>query len=163
MNLSTYECSHITWINQLSSNQTSIFLPQVTFDRKFVTCDIWPIIKWGFPCGINNPSLIEIYQSMWKVQPNVNLFPFSQKIASDYSGKSDPNVWYTISLPFVMDFNGEMSKCEAINCASFENLYFFPQRMRIYRFRVYCFCPETIWSSIQCACDSEESAKFAGV
>ena len=30
--------------------------------------------KWGFPCCIHNPTLVEIHQSMWKVEPNVNLF-----------------------------------------------------------------------------------------
>ena len=30
--------------------------------------------KWGFPCCIYDPTLVEIHQSMWKVEPNVSLF-----------------------------------------------------------------------------------------
>ena len=43
--------------------------------------DLWPwymtfdlINKWGFPCCIYDPTLVEIHQSMWKIQPNVNHF-----------------------------------------------------------------------------------------
>ena len=43
--------------------------------------DLWPwyvtfdlINKWGFPCCIYDPTLVEIHQSMWKLAPNVNLF-----------------------------------------------------------------------------------------
>ena len=32
------------------------------------------INKWGFPCCIYDPILVEIHQSMWKLEPNVNLF-----------------------------------------------------------------------------------------
>ena len=46
--------------------------------------DLWPwymtfdlINKWGFPCCIYDPTLFEIHQSMWKIEPNVN--PFSQQ------------------------------------------------------------------------------------
>ena len=46
--------------------------------------DLWPwymtfdlINKWGFPCCIYDPTLVEIHQSMWKIEPNVN--PFSQQ------------------------------------------------------------------------------------
>ena len=42
---------------------------------------LWPwyvtfnlINKWGFPCCIYDPTLVEIRQSMWKLEPNVNLF-----------------------------------------------------------------------------------------
>ena len=38
--------------------------------------DIWPwymtfvlINKWGFPCCIYDPTLVEIHQSMWKIGP----------------------------------------------------------------------------------------------
>ena len=41
--------------------------------------DLWPwyitfdlINKWGFPCCIYDPTLVEIHQSMWKIEPNVN-------------------------------------------------------------------------------------------
>ena len=43
--------------------------------------DLWPwhvtfdlINKWGSPCWINDPTLDEIHQSMWKIEPNVNPF-----------------------------------------------------------------------------------------
>ena len=43
--------------------------------------DLWPwymtfdlINKWEFPCCIYDPTLVEIYQSLWKIEPNVNPF-----------------------------------------------------------------------------------------
>ena len=43
--------------------------------------DLWPwhmtfdlINKWGFPCCIYDPTLVEIHQSMWKIEINVNPF-----------------------------------------------------------------------------------------
>ena len=43
--------------------------------------DLWPsyvtfdfINKYGFLCCIYDPTLVEIHQSMWTVEPNVNLF-----------------------------------------------------------------------------------------
>ena len=43
--------------------------------------DLWPwymtfdlINKWGFPFCIYDPFLVEIHQSMWKIEPNVNPF-----------------------------------------------------------------------------------------
>ena len=43
--------------------------------------DLWPWYltfdlsnKWGFPCCIYEPTLVEIHQSMWKIEPNVNPF-----------------------------------------------------------------------------------------
>ena len=46
--------------------------------------DLWPwyktfdhINKWGFPCCMYDPTLVEIHQSMWKLEPNVN--PFSKQ------------------------------------------------------------------------------------
>ena len=43
--------------------------------------DLWPwyvtfdlINKWGFPFCIYDPTLVEIHQNMWKIEPNVNLF-----------------------------------------------------------------------------------------
>ena len=51
--------------------------------------DLWPwhvtfdlINKWGLPYCIYDPTFIEIHQSMWKVEPNVNLF--SQQTLTDY-------------------------------------------------------------------------------
>ena len=43
--------------------------------------DLWPwymtydlINKFGSPCCIYDPNLVEIHQSMWKIEPNVNPF-----------------------------------------------------------------------------------------
>ena len=44
--------------------------PQMTFDL---------INKWGFLCCIYDPTLVEIHQSMWKLEPNVNLFYIQQQ------------------------------------------------------------------------------------
>ena len=51
----------------------------MTFDldmRHFVL-----INKWGFLCCIYDPTLVEIHQSMWKIEPNVKLF--SQQTTPD--------------------------------------------------------------------------------
>ena len=52
--------------------------------------DLWPwyvtfdlINKWGFPCCIYDPTLVEIHQSMWKAEPNVNLFSQQQTTTGD--------------------------------------------------------------------------------
>ena len=69
----TYEGSHIISINQVlfqsdfnfSNKAIFTFLtylttwPQMTFDF---------INKWGFPCCTYDPTLVEIYQSMWESQ-----------------------------------------------------------------------------------------------
>ena len=59
--------------------------------------DLWPwyvtfnlINKWGFPCCIYDTTLVEIHQSMWKVEPNVNLFSQQQQhTKTDNRGQSD--------------------------------------------------------------------------
>ena len=38
----------------------------------YMTFDL--INKWEFPCCIYDPTLVEIHQSMWKIEPNVNPF-----------------------------------------------------------------------------------------
>ena len=43
----------------------------------YVTFDL--INKWGFPCCIYDPTLVEIHQSIWKIEPNVNLFSQQQQ------------------------------------------------------------------------------------
>ena len=61
----------------------------------YVTFDL--INKWGFPCCIYDPTLVEIHQSMWKVEPNVN--PFSQQettTKNNNSGQSDPYVSFLL-------------------------------------------------------------------
>ena len=58
-------------IFSLSYNLTSddLWLWYMTFDL---------INKWGFPYCIYDPTLVEIHQSMWKIEPNVN--PFFNKM-----------------------------------------------------------------------------------
>ena len=48
--------------------------------------DLWPwyvtsdlISKWGFPCCIYDPTLVEIHLSVWKVEPDVKLFSQQQQ------------------------------------------------------------------------------------
>ena len=76
--------------------------PQMTFDL-----DMWPssINKWGFPCCIYAPTLVEIHQSMWKLEPNVNLFSQQQTTRllvqtrpteNNNSGQSDPYVSFLL-------------------------------------------------------------------
>ena len=50
----------------------------LTSDDLWPWYDLWPINKWGFPCCIYDPTLVEIHQSMWRVEPNVNLFSQQQ-------------------------------------------------------------------------------------
>ena len=85
----TYEGSHIIAINQVwfqsdfqlfqwGHFHISAYLttwPQMTFDFD-VTSGL--INKWGFPCCIYDLTLVEIHQSMCKVEPNVNLFSQQQ-------------------------------------------------------------------------------------
>ena len=54
-----------------------------SFSFNLSSDDLWPwyvtfdlINKWRFPCCIYGPTLVEIHWSMWKVEPNVNLFCF---------------------------------------------------------------------------------------
>ena len=74
--------------------------------------DVWPLTnfdlinKWGFTCCIYDPTLVEIHQSMWKIEPNVN--PFSQQTtdnntlqttstdSNSNSGQSDPYVSFLL-------------------------------------------------------------------
>ena len=60
----------------------------------YVTSDL--INKWRFPCYIYDPTLVEIHQSMWKLQPNVNLF--SQQTTTDNRAQSDPYVSFLLRL-----------------------------------------------------------------
>ena len=50
------------------------------------------INKWGFPCCICDPTLVEIHQSVWKLEPNVNSFSQQQTTTdnNNNSGHSDP-------------------------------------------------------------------------
>ena len=83
----TYEGSHMS-INQVWSQLDFNLSNEVTFTfSAYLTT--WPpmtfdlINKWGFPCRIYDPTLVEIHQSMWKLEPNVNLFSQQQQPTTD--------------------------------------------------------------------------------
>ena len=82
----TYEGSHIISINQVCLKLDFQLFKWDHFhifslSYNLTSDDLWPwymtfdlINKWGFPCCIYDPSLVEIYQSIWKIEPNVNPF-----------------------------------------------------------------------------------------
>ena len=81
----TFERSHIISINQVWFKRTSTFkwghFHIFSLSYNLTSDDLWPwymnfdlINKWGFPCCIYDPILVEIHQSMWKLEPNVNPF-----------------------------------------------------------------------------------------
>ena len=71
--------------------------------------DLWPwyvtfdlINKWGFPCCIYDQTLVEIHQSMWKVEPNVN--PIynnnNRQWTTDNRGQIDHYVSFMLAIYF---------------------------------------------------------------
>ena len=61
--------------------------------------DLWPwymtfdlVNKWGFPCCTYDPTLVEIHQSMWKIETNVNPFSRQHQPSTDNNGQNDPYV-----------------------------------------------------------------------
>ena len=80
----------------------SHFQPILQLDFRWpLTLDIWPLTCmniWRFPYCIYYPTLVEIHQSMWKIEPNVNLF--SQQTttwtANNCRGQSDPYVSFLL-------------------------------------------------------------------
>ena len=65
--------------------------------------DLWPwyvifdlINKWGFPCWVYDPTLFEIHQNMWKVEPNVNLFSQQTSDNNNNRGQIDPYVSFLL-------------------------------------------------------------------
>ena len=103
----TYKGFHNVLINQVwfqsdfnfSNESTFTFSaylttwPQITFDQD-VTFHL--INKWGFPCCIYDPTLVEINQSMWKVEPNVNLFSQQTTTTDNNMGQSDSYVSFLL-------------------------------------------------------------------
>ena len=55
--------------------------------------------KWGFPCCIYDPTVVEIHQSMWKFEPNVKTFFTTTENRQLQSGQSvsDPYVSFLLS------------------------------------------------------------------
>ena len=84
----TFNCMNIQWshivsINHVwrSSDFNFSFFHFISLSDNLTSGDLWSwymtfhlINKWGFPCCIYDPPLVEIHQSMWKFEPNVNLF-----------------------------------------------------------------------------------------
>ena len=62
----------------------------MTFDLD-MTFDL--INKWEFPCCIYDPTLVEINQSMWKIEPNVNPFFTTDNI------QQQPTKWSLYVFP----------------------------------------------------------------
>ena len=58
------------------------FQPILQLDLRWpltLICDLWPHQQMRFPCCIYDPTLVELHQSMWKLEPNVNLFSQHQQ------------------------------------------------------------------------------------
>ena len=78
----TYEGSHIISINQVWFKLVFNFSNEAIFTSYNLTSDdLWSwymtfdlINKWGFPCCIYDPTLVEIHQIMWNIEPNINPF-----------------------------------------------------------------------------------------
>ena len=82
----TYEGSHIISINQVWFQLDFQLFKWGHFyifslSYNLTSDDLWPwyvtfhfIKKWGFPRCIYDPTLVEIHQSMWKLEPTVKLF-----------------------------------------------------------------------------------------
>ena len=76
----------------------SLFTFSTAVSYNLTSDDLWPwcvtfdlVNKWGFPCCIYDPTLVEIHQSMWKLESNVNLVSQQTTTSTDNnSGKSDP-------------------------------------------------------------------------
>ena len=76
-----YKGSHIVSIKQVWF-QSDIFFKWghyyiFSLSYNLTSDDLWPwymtidlINKWGYPCCIYEPTLVEIHQSMWKVESN---------------------------------------------------------------------------------------------
>ena len=123
----TYEGFHILSINQVwfkSDFQLfkwghfhifSLFY-NVTSD------DLWPwyiymtldlISKWGFPCCIYDPTLIEIHHNMWKINQMLTLF--SQQ-TRDNNNRQQGTKWSLCVFP--AKASNTKSKCEAEHSTS---------------------------------------------
>ena len=78
--------------------------------------DLWPwymtfdlINKWGFPCCIYDPTLVEIHQSMWKIEPNVN--PFSQQQHQQQTTSLQGTKW-SLYVSFLLRHAGDTKNSE---------------------------------------------------
>ena len=83
---------HVMWKLEIPSHFQPILQLNLGWPLTLiVTFDL--INKCGFPCCIYDPSMVEIHQSMWKLEPNVNqnVNPFSQQTDNN-RGQSNPYV-----------------------------------------------------------------------
>ena len=85
---------HMLYINKPSLVQIGLQLFKwghfhiFSLSYNLTSNDLWPryinfdlINKWGVQCCIYDPTLVEIHQSMWKIEPNV--IPFSRQTTKD--------------------------------------------------------------------------------
>ena len=101
--LMTFDCMNIWrftyYINKPSLAQNGLQLFKwghfhiFSLSYYLTSDDLWPwymtfdlINKWGFPCCIYDPTLVEIHRRMWKIEPSVNLF--SQQTTTSSSSSS---------------------------------------------------------------------------
>ena len=63
--LQIFKWGHFTFSAYLTTWPQMTFVWHMTFDL---------INKWGFPCCIYDQTFVEIHQSMWKIEPDVNPF-----------------------------------------------------------------------------------------
>ena len=80
----TWPWSHTCWSHMVvTGHEVCKWVKYHIFrlSYKLKSHDLWPsfatfdlINKWGFPCFIYEPSLVEMHQSIRKLEPNVNLF-----------------------------------------------------------------------------------------
>ena len=63
----------------------------------YMTFDL--INKWAFPCCIYDPTLVEIHQSLWKIEPNVVKTPFHTDNADDNNNRQQGTKWSLCVFP----------------------------------------------------------------
>ena len=77
-----YCINNQVWFKKSLSNRATFSFSAYLTTLLHITynLDMWPLTfdKWEFLCWIYDPTLVEIHQSMWKVEPNVNLFSQQQ-------------------------------------------------------------------------------------
>ena len=70
------------WLQLFKMRPLSHFQPILQLDLKWpltVICDFWPHQQMRVPMLHLWPNFVEIHQSMWKIEPNVNLFSQQQQ------------------------------------------------------------------------------------
>ena len=120
----TYKGSHIISRNQVWFQLDFNFSNEATFTfSAYLT--IWPqmtfdLNMWSLTSSTNegshiasDPTLVEIHQSMWKLEPNVNLFSQQQTTTKeDNSGQSDPSYWKLLAWNEQKRFHSSRCACQ---------------------------------------------------